>query len=82
MKKPERSVLLFKQYDDIIRYLKADGALLNHIRPQYLLNYSDYHSYIKSLPSADNMHVGPQFLKIHPKIYSYLHFDCWTSLFY
>ncbi|EAR97253.2 flagellar associated protein (macronuclear) [Tetrahymena thermophila SB210] len=82
MKRAEKSILLFKQYDEIIRYLKAEGALLNHIRPQYLLSYNDYHSYIKQLPKEQNSHVAPQYLKIHPKIYQYIHFDCWINLFY
>lgn len=33
VKRAEKALLLFKQFDDILRYLKADGALLNHIRP-------------------------------------------------
>jgi hypothetical protein len=34
----------------MIRNLKTDGALLNHIRPEHLFCYSDYIFYLKSLP--------------------------------
>lgn len=81
-KRAEKALLLFKTYDDLIRGLKGDGALLNHMRPQFLLNFSDYHTYVKSLPPAENSHVAQAYLKINPKIYTYLHYDAWITLFY
>ena len=38
--------MIIKQYEDIIRFLKENGALLNTIRPWYLLSYSEYHMYL------------------------------------
>jgi hypothetical protein len=40
---PDDSVLkhqrLIEQYEELIYYLKEQGALLNNIRPHYLLSY-------------------------------------------
>lgn len=47
MKRLERAEHLFKQYDELIRVLKIEGALLNHIRPEYLLSYPDYLAWLK-----------------------------------
>ena len=30
--------------------LKTEGGMLNHIRPEFLLDYGDYLIYIKMLP--------------------------------
>ena len=30
---------IVKQYEDFLKYLKENGALLNSIRPYYLLSY-------------------------------------------
>ena len=53
MKRSERAMVLFKQYDDLLRFLKMEGAFLNHTRPQYLLSYGEYVSYIKQRPKED-----------------------------
>jgi len=37
-------------YADILKYLKENGALLNSIRPYFLITFQDYHSYIKQNP--------------------------------
>ena len=41
-------IALVKQYDDLLRYLKENGALLNTIRPEFLVNFQDYQLYCKS----------------------------------
>jgi len=46
MKKADKIKAIVKQYDDLIRHLKGDGALLNTIRPHYLLDYNDFSRYI------------------------------------
>jgi len=38
--------------------MKLDGALLNHIRPEFLLNYADYIMYIKDLNLFDTAYVS------------------------
>jgi hypothetical protein len=40
--KKTRLRALWKAYSEVIRLLKLEGALLNHIRPEYLLSHSDY----------------------------------------
>ena len=38
--------MLLTQYEQIIIYLKENGALLNSIRPHYLLAYNDFTYYM------------------------------------
>ena len=40
--KREQPQQLFKQYEECLAHLKGHGALLNHIRPEALLNRHDY----------------------------------------
>lgn len=40
--KKARLRVLWKMYSEIIKMLKLEGALLNHIRPEFLLSHSDY----------------------------------------
>lgn len=42
----------FEYISEVIKLLKAEGAFLNHIRPEMLLNYEDYMENIKI--RADN----------------------------
>ena len=56
---------IFKQYDDTIRSLKQEGALLNHIRPEFLLAYNDYLIYIKQIKDKIE-HVPETFLRLNP----------------
>lgn len=76
-KKSERIKLLWKQYDDLIRSLKENGALLNTIRPEYLLKYQDFNNYTKSNP---NVYV--QDAKLSEAKFNYLTLDAWITLFY
>ena len=48
-KRATRVIKLYGQYDELIRGLKTEGALLNHIRPEFLLSFGEYNNYIKSL---------------------------------
>ena len=41
---------LFQQYNELIKMLKIQGAHLNHIRPQYLLSFTDLNMYLGNLP--------------------------------
>lgn len=81
-KRQDKVERLYKQYDDLIRMLKQEGALLNHIRPEYLLGYNDYLQYMKSLPAATKQYISQNFLKINSVRHNYISIDAWTSLFY
>ncbi|KAL4497051.1 hypothetical protein ABPG72_002207 [Tetrahymena utriculariae] len=82
LNRTERSLLLYQQYDSLIRLLKQDGALLNHVRPQFLLGYNEYHAYIKTLSKEDAQAIHPNGLKISSHKYSYFQSDAWITLFY
>ncbi|EGR27619.1 hypothetical protein IMG5_193180 [Ichthyophthirius multifiliis] len=73
---------LYKQYDDIIKILKQDGALLNHIRPEYLLVYTDYLFYMKNLPNQNKQLIAPSALKLSSQIFQYISIDAWTHMIY
>jgi len=47
-KKSEKIQILYTQYSSMIRYLKENGALLNTIRPEYMLNLFDYKIWIRN----------------------------------
>mmetsp|Transcript_30929 Transcript_30929/g.28114 ORF Transcript_30929/g.28114 Transcript_30929/m.28114 type:complete len:233 (-) Transcript_30929:504-1202(-) len=74
----ERILVLHKQYDDLIRLLKENGALLNTIRPEYLLKYSDFTSFQKNNPS---LHINST-QKMAEKNFRYLSTDAWVTLFF
>lgn len=42
---------LFNQYNELVKMLKIEGAQLNHIRPEYLLSFSDLNVYLANLPA-------------------------------
>ena len=75
--KTEKVKLLVKQYDDLIRLLKENGALLNTIRPEYLLKWQEYNSYVMSNPVPC---VIPT--KVSEKNFTYISVDAWITLFY
>ncbi|CAD8050766.1 unnamed protein product [Paramecium sonneborni] len=65
--KSQISQLLHQQYKELLLQLKVDGALLNQIRPCYLLSYEDYQFYLKTV---DMKFTHPDFQK-----YSQQQFD-------
>lgn len=73
----ELARLLYKQYEDLITFLKSQGALLNTIRAEYLLSQNDFAKYLKSTPME---------LQLRPKQiqhrWPYLSMDSWTNLVY
>ena len=81
-KRVDRCQKLFKQYDDMIKQLKTEGALLNHIRPEYLLGFNDYTAYIKLLPKniTDFMTLSSQ--KLTLQRFTYISIDAWITVFY
>lgn len=82
LKRSDRAKQLFDQYDQLIRFLKQEGALLNHIRPQYLLSYTDYQAYVKYYTQQESLYVHPTHSKINFQKFQYISTDVWTSLFY
>ena len=78
-KKAEKVKLLYKQYDDLIRVLKENGALLSTIRPEFLFRHNDYNTYLKT---QDNQHLTPNMLRLSEGKFLYLSIDAWTTLFY
>ena len=40
--------MLTEQYEEVIYYLKEQGAMLNNVRPYYLFSYSDYQIFQKN----------------------------------
>ncbi|EGR28301.1 hypothetical protein IMG5_179020 [Ichthyophthirius multifiliis] len=74
--------LLFQQYDSLIRLLKQDGALLNHIRPQFLLGYNEYNVYLKSQGKEEIQFLHQTMGKLSQHKYTYFCTDSWITLFY
>lgn len=79
MKRGEKIQLLLKQYEELIKYLKENGGLLNTIRPYYLLSYTDYIFFLKIQPCD---YVNPNSSKISENRFSYVSHDAWITLFY
>lgn len=79
MKRADRIKALLKQYDELIRYLKSIGGLLNTLRPQYLLSFSDYTSFLKLYPfeySSNSQH------RLKESRFNYISIDSWILLCY
>jgi hypothetical protein len=70
---------IYKQYDDLIKTLKESGALLNTIRPEFLLKYSEYNFYVKNNPSQ---YLAPTVGRLNESKFQYLSTDAWITLFY
>jgi hypothetical protein len=68
---------LVAQYEELINYLKVNGAHLNTVRPEYLLSYSDYNKFLKQNPSQGDL--KPKTLE---RIFPYLSTESWITLFY
>ena len=79
MKKLEKLTALVKQYDDLIRFLKEQGALLNSIRPEYLLNFHDYNFFLKINANEKYAMSG---LKVTENRFKYISADSWLTIFY
>lgn len=69
--------LLYKQYEDLLDYLKKFGALLNNVRPEFLMSQQEFSQYLKSTPNE---------LQLKPKQiqhrWPYMSMDSWTTLIY
>jgi hypothetical protein len=65
------------QYEELINFLKVNGAHLNTVRPEYLLSLSDYSKFLKLNPKEENM--KPKTLE---RIFPYLSMESWMTVFY
>lgn len=73
---------IFEQYNELIKMLKIEGAHLNHIRPEYLLSFSDLNLYLGNLPPEKSKFYMPSLLKINSGLYNYLSMESWITLLY
>mgnify|MGYP000857372246 FL=1 len=62
--------------------LKIEGAQLNHIRPEYLLSFSDLNIYLSNLPAEKSKFFMPSLLKINNSLFNYLSLESWITLLY
>ena len=77
-KQSEKVPKLFEVYEKVIGQLKEQGGLLNHIRPEFLMDYSDLIFYLKTNP-VENAHSVS--LKLNESQFRYLSMYSWASLF-
>jgi len=73
---------LYEQYNELIKMLKIEGAHLNHIRPEYLLSFTDLNLYLGNLPPEKAKFYMPSLLKINSGLYNYLSMESWITLLY
>jgi len=69
--------VLLNQYEELINFLKVNGAHLNTIRPEYLLHTTDYTKFLKMNPKEENMKP-----KIVDKIFPFIAMESWITIFY
>ena len=68
---------LVTQYEELINFLKVNGAHLNTVRPEYLLSYNDYMKFLKQNPSQGDL--KPKTLE---RVFPYISTESWITLFY
>ena len=69
--------VLLTQYEELINFLKVNGAHLNTVRPEYLLSLSDYNKFLRLNPREENMKP-----KTIERIFPYISMESWMTLFY
>ncbi|EGR30900.1 hypothetical protein IMG5_121460 [Ichthyophthirius multifiliis] len=82
IKRVERIKKVMHQYECLIQQLKIEGAMLNHIRPEFLLVYTDYLIYVKMLPQQQTQLISQNALRMSNQKFTYLQIDSWITLFY
>ena len=78
-KKLTKIETLYKQYCDLLHFLKENGAMLNTIRPEYLLSHHDLLAYYKRNRNPCASYAAN---KISEKHFRYISMDSWITLFY
>lgn len=79
MKKNDKIEALIKQYSELINNLKEQGAYLNTIRPEHLLNYQDLLAYFKLNPME---FAHPYSTRLNESFFRYISADSWSTLVY
>lgn len=69
--------VLLTQYEELINYLKVNGAHLNTVRPEYLLHTTDYTKFLKMFPKEENMKP-----KVVERVYPFIAMESWLTVFY
>ena len=78
-KRSEKVNALMRQYAQLIVYLKEEGAMLNTIRPQYLLSFLDYNAFLKTQPHENLTSFA---IKVTENRFNYVSQDAWITLIY
>lgn len=66
-----------KQYEELLNFLKVNGAHLNTVRPEYLLNPADYSKYLKMNPKEENWKQ-----KSVERFFMQVSAESWITIFY
>ena len=69
--------VLLTQYEELINFLKINGAHLNTVRPEYLLHKDEYSKFLKMYPKEENMKQ-----KTIERVFPYLSMESWITIFY
>jgi hypothetical protein len=69
--------VLLTQYEELINFLKINGAHLNTVRPEYLLHKDEYSKFLKMYPKEENMKQ-----KTIERVFPYLSMESWITMFY
>lgn len=69
--------VLLTQYEELINFLKINGAHLNTVRPEYLLHKDEYFKFLKMYPKDENMKQ-----KTVERVFPYLSKESWITVFY
>ena len=69
--------MLLTQYEELINFLKINGAHLNTVRPEYLLHKDEYSKFLKMYPKEENMKQ-----KTIERVFPYLSMESWITIFY
>lgn len=69
--------LWLTQYEELINFLKINGAHLNTVRPEYLLHKDEYSKFLKMYPKEENMKQ-----KTIERVFPYLSAESWITIFY
>lgn len=69
--------VMLTQYEELINFLKINGAHLNTVRPEYLLHKDEYSKFLKMYPKEENMKQ-----KTIERVFPYLSMESWITIFY
>lgn len=76
-----RVLNLKKQFADVISYLQQQGALLNTVLPDYLLDFTNFKKLVNNNDYYSNV-LPYQWEKRLQKIHKFIHLESWVVLFY